>query len=202
MLKRWARLGHARLGLGEIARLMMSTTEATTNHVTSISKPVRKNVVIDRVSPELAPAESPLPSPAVGPPQRAPSTTFLRLSAGTIYFFFGFLKFFPDLSPAEVLASQAVMRLTFGMLDAQMALFLLAIMDVCDRHLLFIQPLSEVVVSGVYLSSSRYVHPPFFISRNLLQVCSLRSDDGGAIHLEESDFCRRRMDDSVAGHEG
>lgn len=108
---------------------MMSTTEATTNHVNSIQKPSRKNVVVDRVTPELAPEATASPSPTVGPPQRAPSTTFLRLSAGTIYFFFGFLKFFPDLSPAETLASQAVMRLTFGMLDAQMALFLLAIME-------------------------------------------------------------------------
>ncbi len=58
-----------------------------------------------------------------------PAPTFLRLSAGFIYFFFGFLKFFPDLSPAELLAGQSIMRLTNYMVDAQTALFWLAIFE-------------------------------------------------------------------------
>lgn len=56
--------------------------------------------------------------------------TFLRLSAGTVYFFFGFLKFYTDLSPAEVLASQTVMKMTFHIVDAETALYLLALMEV------------------------------------------------------------------------
>lgn len=61
--------------------------------------------------------------------QPASSTTFLRLSAGTVYFFFGFQKFFPDLSPAELLAGQSIMKLSMGMLDASTALFWLAILE-------------------------------------------------------------------------
>ncbi len=53
----------------------------------------------------------------------------LRLSLGLVYFHFGILKFFPDLSPAELLASQTIMRLTSGWLDAQTALFYLAILE-------------------------------------------------------------------------
>jgi uncharacterized membrane protein YkgB len=58
-----------------------------------------------------------------------PSPTFLRLSAGFIYFFFGVLKFFPDLSPGEMLAEQTLMRLSLHWLDATTALWWLAVME-------------------------------------------------------------------------
>ena len=65
------------------------------------------------------------------PTSRPPfSYHFLRISLGFVYFHFGILKFFPDLSPAELLASQTIMRLTGGILDASDALFILAIMEV------------------------------------------------------------------------
>ncbi len=51
-----------------------------------------------------------------------PNPHLLRLSLGFVYFYFGLLKFFPDLSPAELLAGQTVMRLSLGHLDAQSAL--------------------------------------------------------------------------------
>jgi DNA-binding CsgD family transcriptional regulator len=50
-----------------------------------------------------------------------PSPHLLRLALGLIFFHFGFLKFFPDLSPAEMIASQTVMRLTGGSFDAPTA---------------------------------------------------------------------------------
>ncbi len=53
----------------------------------------------------------------------------VRLALGVVYFHFGILKFFPDLSPAEMLASQTIMRLTSGWLDASQALFYLAILE-------------------------------------------------------------------------
>lgn len=53
----------------------------------------------------------------------------VRLALGAVYFHFGMLKFFPDLSPAEMLASQTIMRLTSGSLDASQALFYLAILE-------------------------------------------------------------------------
>ncbi len=53
----------------------------------------------------------------------------LRLALGVIYFHFGFIKFFPDLSPAELLATQTIIRMTAGWMDADTALFILAIME-------------------------------------------------------------------------
>lgn len=53
----------------------------------------------------------------------------LRIALGLVYLHFGFLKFFPDLSPAEMLASQTIMRLTGGGLDAAQAMFWLAVFE-------------------------------------------------------------------------
>ena len=57
------------------------------------------------------------------------SPTFLRYALGLIYFHFGLLKFFPDLSPAEMLATQTVMSVTLNWLDASTALWWLAILE-------------------------------------------------------------------------
>lgn len=64
--------------------------------------------------------------PAVG----APAPRFLRLSAGTVYFVFGFLKFYADLSPAELLASQTIMRIWPWSVDAHTVLLWLASAEV------------------------------------------------------------------------
>lgn len=57
------------------------------------------------------------------------SPTLLRLALGFIYFHFGVLKFFPDLSPAEMIGSQTVMSVSFYWLDAHAALFWLAVLE-------------------------------------------------------------------------
>ena len=59
------------------------------------------------------------------------SPVFLRYSLGLIYFHFGVLKFFPDLSPAEMLATQTVMSVTSYWLDASTSLWCLAILECC-----------------------------------------------------------------------
>ncbi len=43
------------------------------------------------------------------------SITFLRISIGIIYFWFGALKFFHGYSPAEDLAINTINELTFGL---------------------------------------------------------------------------------------
>ena len=60
---------------------------------------------------------------------RYQSPTFLRLSLGIVYFHFGLLKFFPDLSPAELIGTQTVMVVSFNLLDAHTALICLAVLE-------------------------------------------------------------------------
>lgn len=63
-------------------------------------------------------------------PAGAPAPKFLRLSAGFVYFYFGFVKFYTDLSPAELLASQTIMRMVPWQMDADTVLFGLAAAEV------------------------------------------------------------------------
>jgi len=53
----------------------------------------------------------------------------LRLSLGIIFLWFGVLKFFPGLSPAQGLAANTIQRLTFGFLSPQSAVLLLAVWE-------------------------------------------------------------------------
>lgn len=50
----------------------------------------------------------------------------LRVSMGVVFFWFGVLKFFPGLSPAQDLAARTVEKLTFDLLSPQSALPILA----------------------------------------------------------------------------
>jgi uncharacterized membrane protein YphA (DoxX/SURF4 family) len=50
----------------------------------------------------------------------------LRLSLGGIFFWFGLLKFFSDLSPAEELAKRTLEMITFGVLPPPVCITLLA----------------------------------------------------------------------------
>jgi uncharacterized membrane protein YkgB len=56
--------------------------------------------------------------------------TFLRISVGIVFFWFGFLKFFPGLSPATDLAITTIDMLTFGIITGQVALVILATWEV------------------------------------------------------------------------
>ena len=54
----------------------------------------------------------------------------LRVSLGVVFFWFGVLKFFPGLSPAEGLAAKTIQALTFGLLSPESAIMVLAIWEV------------------------------------------------------------------------
>lgn len=53
----------------------------------------------------------------------------LRISLGVVFFWFGFLKFFPNLSPAQNLAIQTIDTLTFGLIPPGVSIYLLAIWE-------------------------------------------------------------------------
>ena len=53
----------------------------------------------------------------------------LRISIGIIFTWFGVLKFFPGISPAEDLASRTIEVLSFGLIDSRLALIILAVWE-------------------------------------------------------------------------
>lgn len=54
---------------------------------------------------------------------------FLRISIGVIFLWFGVLKFFPGLSPAEDLAVSTIRIMTFGLAGDQVILYSLAALE-------------------------------------------------------------------------
>ncbi len=55
--------------------------------------------------------------------------SLLRISLGIVFLWFGVLKFFPGLSPAESLASRTITTLSLGLLSADAARILLALLE-------------------------------------------------------------------------
>ncbi len=55
--------------------------------------------------------------------------TFLRISIGIIFIWFGVLKFWPGLSPADQLATETIDRLSLGLITEDLARILLAILE-------------------------------------------------------------------------
>ena len=53
----------------------------------------------------------------------------LRVSLGVVFFWFGILKFFPGLSPAQDLAARTIAIITFGVIPSTTSVFLLAIWE-------------------------------------------------------------------------
>src|SRR3954470_4196568 len=53
----------------------------------------------------------------------------MRIALGVVYFWFGVLKFFPGLSPAESLAGRTIEQLSFGLVPQQTALLILAVWE-------------------------------------------------------------------------
>src|SRR5574341_323056 len=50
----------------------------------------------------------------------------LRISLGIVFFWFGVLKFFPGLSPAATLATRTIESLSFGLVQPEISIYVLA----------------------------------------------------------------------------
>lgn len=72
------------------------------------------------------------------------SMKLLRICVGIVYLWFGALKFFEGLSPAEQLAMQTIHKLTFGLIDDRLNLTMLA---------------SWECMIGLLLITGKYVKP-------------------------------------------
>ncbi len=65
------------------------------------------------------------------------SLAFLRVSVGIVYLWFGALKYFQGVSPAEFMAIQTIHTLTFGIIPDKVSIIMLATWE-CVIGLLFI----------------------------------------------------------------
>ena len=115
--------------------------------------------------------------------------TLLRLAVGVVFLWFGALKFFPGLSPAEALAGRTIQDLTGGFVPATTALPVLAIVECliglglitglairATLGLLFVQMLGTFTPLLLYPTET-FVHFPYaptlegqYIIKNLVLV--------------------------------
>lgn len=72
----------------------------------------------------------------------------LRLSVGIVFLWFGSLKFFPGLSPAEGLAARTIVTLSFGLLSAKAAVLILAVWECL---------IGLGLVSGIFLRGTLFL---------------------------------------------
>lgn len=72
----------------------------------------------------------------------------LRLSVGIVFLWFGVLKFFPGLSPAEGLAARTIVTLSFGLLSSRAAVLILAVWECL---------IGLGLISGVFLRGTLFL---------------------------------------------
>jgi uncharacterized membrane protein YkgB len=79
----------------------------------------------------------------------------LRVSVAIIYLWFGILKFFPGMSPAQDLAARTIGVLSFGLVHGDTAVLLLATLEttigiglLLGRHLRVVLPLMLAQMAG------------------------------------------------------
>lgn len=113
----------------------------------------------------------------------------LRISLGINFLWFGVLKFFPGMSPAQELATGTIERLTFGIVQPELSIYLLAFWEtligvglIAGRYLratlllLFLQMLGTLTPL-VLFPEQTFVHFPFaptlegqYIIKNLVLI--------------------------------
>lgn len=76
---------------------------------------------------------------------------FLAISIGLLYFWFGMLKFYPELSPAEDLAKKTITFLTMGILPETISILMLAVIEVAIGCMLIFNLKIKIAVSAALL---------------------------------------------------
>jgi uncharacterized membrane protein YphA (DoxX/SURF4 family) len=115
----------------------------------------------------------------------------LRVNLGIIFLWFGFLKFIPGASPAENLASRTIERLSFGLIQSDVSIVLLATWETLiglglisglylrlTLFLLFAQMLGTLTPL-LFFPTETFVNPPLaptlegqYIIKNLVLIAA------------------------------
>jgi len=115
----------------------------------------------------------------------------LRISIGIIYIWFGALKFFPQLSPADQLAKDTIHLITFGLIPNEISIILLAMWETALGLLLLIgiwkRPVFYILIIHMictfvplfFFSDISFTNSPYaftlvgqYIMKNLIIICA------------------------------
>ena len=91
----------------------------------------------------------------------------LRISLGAVFFWFGVLKFFPGLSPAQDLATRTIEILTFGQLRPDVSIFILATWECLIGLGLILGVAMRATLLLLFLQMLGTITPLFFFPREV-----------------------------------
>lgn len=91
----------------------------------------------------------------------------LRVSLGIVFLWFGILKFFPDLSPAQDLATRTMDQLTFGLIPAQVSIPMLAAWECLIGIGLIFGVLIRATLLLLFLQMLGTITPIFFFPQEV-----------------------------------
>ncbi len=86
-------------------------------------------------------------------------TDVLRFSLAVVFFWFGFLKFFGESSPAEEIASRTIEVISFGLLKSDIAMPLLAVIECSIGIGLILKNLMRFAVPLLYFQMAGAILP-------------------------------------------
>jgi uncharacterized membrane protein YphA (DoxX/SURF4 family) len=87
--------------------------------------------------------------------------TLLRISLGVVFFWFGTLKFFPNLSPAQDLAARTIDVLTFGAVPPSVSVPVLAVWECLIGLGLLLGALMRAVLLLMFVQMAGTITPVF-----------------------------------------
>src|SRR5438045_9691239 len=90
------------------------------------------------------------------------SILFLRIAVGIIFFWFGVLKFFPSLSPAENLAARTISMLSSGLISQHFSIPILAAWECLIGIGLIIGKFMRITLLLLFLQMLGTILPLFF----------------------------------------
>ena len=94
----------------------------------------------------------------------------LRISISVIFIWFGALKFFPGVSPAESLATRTIEALTFGLFGEQTILYGLAIWEVVIGLGLLTKKFMREILLLMYLQMAGTLTPLFIFPEETFHI--------------------------------
>ncbi|MBU2947746.1 DoxX family protein [Zobellia uliginosa] len=120
--------------------------------------------------------------------------SLLQISIAIVYLWFGSLKFFNDISPAEELAKETITSLTFGLIPPKISIIILAVIEVAIGIFLLLDLFRKqtVIVTLLHmictfstlllLSEASFTYSPFaptllgqYVIKNLIIIAALIS---------------------------
>ena len=90
------------------------------------------------------------------------SILFLRIAVGIIFFWFGVLKFFPNMSPAETLAGKTIQKITGRFLSERVSVIILAAWESLIGLGLMTGKFLRATLALLYLQMLGTILPLFF----------------------------------------